>query len=344
MMKLKIKTISGTFHEIEVSPSDSIESIKKSINSQTQIPIESQKIIFGTNLLRDEQKLEDYSISEKDILVLLQKRSPKPVSVGKDLTPVPTKSIILEYTSYGKTIKPMKPASTPTNAISQLRNQLQDLMGSLVGLGANSGPTTNEPTNAPAEEETEGEEEQGPITVEVDADALKHLQEMGFPEGRSKKALLLNRMNPALAMEWLLEHDGDADIDEPLNPQQLRQFSRRATRFSPDQAAITKLKDMGFAEEDIIQALRITNNNSEAACAYLLGEGGEAEFSLDDTNIIHDVLMNPTIQAGLSNPRVLQALKALIENPSSAAQFISDPEIGPVLIQVHNIIQGQGNH
>jgi len=206
-------------------------------------------------------------------------------------------------------------------------------MGSLIGFTSSSAPST--------EEERPAEQPQGESTSssEVDSDKLKQLQDMGFTENRAKKALLLNRMNTSLAMDWLLEHEGDSDIDDALSAEQLQHLTK-STTFSPDPIAVAKLKDMGFKEEDIAEALRMTNNNSEAACAYLLGEGGEAEFSLDDTNVIHDVLMNPTIQAGLANPRVLQALKALIENPSSAAQYISDPEIGPVLIQVHNIISG----
>ena len=33
------------------------------------------------------------------------------------------------------------------------------------------------------------------------------------------------------------------------------------------------------------------------------------------------------------------ALRSLIENPSSAEQYMSDPEIGPILLLCHNIIQ-----
>jgi uncharacterized UBP type Zn finger protein len=35
---------------------------------------------------------------------------------------------------------------------------------------------------------------------------------------RSRKALQLNRNNAQLAMEWLLEHEDDADADTPLTP------------------------------------------------------------------------------------------------------------------------------
>jgi len=83
------------------------------------------------------------------------------------------------------------------------------------------------------------------------------------------------------AMEWLFSHDGDPDIDTPLTiekynqilyPQQPR--SRKpGTPFVPDQNIIAKLKDMGFQNEDEIkQALQVTNNNEEVACAWLLGE------------------------------------------------------------------------
>ncbi len=34
----------------------------------------------------------------------------------------------------------------------------------------------------------------------------------------SRKALQLNRNNAQLAMEWLLEHEDDADADTPLTP------------------------------------------------------------------------------------------------------------------------------
>jgi uncharacterized UBP type Zn finger protein len=38
------------------------------------------------------------------------------------------------------------------------------------------------------------------------------------PFARSRKALQLNRNNAQLAMEWLLEHEDDADADTPLTP------------------------------------------------------------------------------------------------------------------------------
>lgn len=50
----------------------------------------------------------------------------------------------------------------------------------------------------------------------MDKEALCALCEMGFPENRASKALVLNQMNVEQAMEWLFRHGDDPDIDEPL--------------------------------------------------------------------------------------------------------------------------------
>ena len=60
------------------------------------------------------------------------------------------------------------------------------------------------------------------ITPEI----LAPLLEMGFSEGRAIKALILNMLNPEIAITWLLEHAEDADIDDPLTPQQLYVIAR----------------------------------------------------------------------------------------------------------------------
>ena len=52
---------------------------------------------------------------------------------------------------------------------------------------------------------------------------LSHLVEMGFPENRAVKALVITDNTSAeSAMNWLLEHGDDHDIDEPLTNKQIK--------------------------------------------------------------------------------------------------------------------------
>jgi hypothetical protein len=47
---------------------------------------------------------------------------------------------------------------------------------------------------------------------------------MGFPESRAVKALLLNGLDVERAMEWLLDHAEDEDVDASLTPLQISQL------------------------------------------------------------------------------------------------------------------------
>lgn len=122
---------------------------------------------------------------------------------------------------------------------------------------------------------------------------------------------------------------------------------------------------MGFSDEDISAALRVTGNNFEDAAAWLLGdrdlgEGSEDEsIILDESNpLMQELMNNPAISTSLSNPRVsagnisfffknqvffFKALKSLLESSSTenVNQYINDPEIGPVLVQVLNILNSK---
>lgn len=69
---------------------------------------------------------------------------------------------------------------------------------------------------------------------------------------------------------------------------------------------------MGFEESAVLEALRITNNNQESACEWLLGDrrhdsGGDAlEDGVEPSSPLYQaIISNPVVQLGLSNPRCL---------------------------------------
>lgn len=92
--------------------------------------------------------------------------------------------------------------SRDSDFAQQLRVQLQDLMMGLLDLagGARQNPNNNPPPAAPA---------QAPAEVVVDPALIQQLVDMGFAQNRSRKALILSRLNLQRAMEWLLEHEND---------------------------------------------------------------------------------------------------------------------------------------
>lgn len=137
---------------------------------------------------------------------------------------------------------------------------------------------------------------------EVDPSDLKQLMDMGFTEFRARKALLLNKTSVLSAMEWLLTHETDEDIDDPVqlvedlhvSPidkdieaegaiggttqedetstpnhkvsnilKSLRAYRKR--EFKPNPKALQHLMEMGFGEKDVIDALRVTRNDGNAA-------------------------------------------------------------------------------
>jgi len=357
-MKLKVKTVLGKVVDVEIPHAATVEEFKNLLSTSVDIPIADQKLIFADKHLRNADTLTEYGVKEGDVVVLLKIRKSDTGNKVVDATPIPTKATILQHTGgkEGKSPRARPTRTGQATGVAQLRSQLHDLMSTFMGFSPSAmesdhqsddtSQSVPDPTQSPVQPQPTQIPPQPaqvpPRQIALDPASLQQLKDMGFPENRAKKALTLMRMNVQLAMEWLLEHGDDPNIDDPIPEEAVSRIARQETTFTPNAEAMRKLKDMGFSEEDVTQALRITNNNQEAACAWLLGDRDvESErLSFEDAAVIQTVLTNPTVQQGLGNPRVLQALKMLIENPSSAHELVNDPEVGPILMQVHNIING----
>ncbi|XP_020037439.2 UBX domain-containing protein 1 [Castor canadensis] len=66
--------------------------------------------------------------------------------------------------------------------------------------------------------------------------ALESLIEMGFPSGRAEKALALTgNQGIEAAMDWLMEHEDDPDVDEPLETPLGHVLGREPTSSSSEQ-------------------------------------------------------------------------------------------------------------
>ncbi|XP_054289198.1 ubiquitin-associated domain-containing protein 1-like [Macrosteles quadrilineatus] len=192
---------------------------------------------------------------------------------------------------------------------------------------------------------------------EIDENAIKYLVDLGFTEVQARYALRLKRNRQVEAMEWLLENshrvkdipdednsklDPEEESDNPVAIierllRNMLDFQRR--HFEPNSRAVEALTAMGFSQDDVIEALRATNNNQVAACQWLCGEREDSIAAtspgLDKDGPMYKALMtNPTVQLGLYNPKVLLAFLSILDNFSSANLWLNDVDTSVVLGQV----------
>ncbi|NXR42457.1 UBAC1 protein, partial [Zosterops hypoxanthus] len=342
------------------------------------------KLIHATSekVLTDTKTVLEENIQDRDVLLLVKKRAPMLLPKMADVVAeekrkqeqkAPDKDAILKATAN-------LPARSADRAVTHhnmrdFQTELRKILVSLIEVAQKLlalNPDAVElfkKANAMLDEDEEDR---------VDEIALRQLTEMGFPESRAVKALRLNHMSVTQAMEWLIEHADDPSVDAPLPGQapaeapaegatssaeaaagpsseeggeeakdeltEIFKKIRRKREFRPDPRAVIALMEMGFDEKEVVDALRVNNNQQNAACEWLLGDRKPSPEDLDkgiDTNspLFQAILENPVVQLGLTNPKTLLAFEDMLENPLNSTQWMNDPETGPVMLQISRIFQ-----
>ncbi|TRZ15194.1 hypothetical protein HGM15179_011905 [Zosterops borbonicus] len=342
------------------------------------------KLIHATSekVLTDTKTVLEENIQDRDVLLLVKKRAPMLLPKMADVVAeekrkqeqkAPDKDAILKATAN-------LPARSADRTVTHhnmrdFQTELRKILVSLIEVAQKLlalNPDAVElfkKANAMLDEDEEDR---------VDEIALRQLTEMGFPESRAVKALRLNHMSVTQAMEWLIEHADDPSVDAPLPGQapaeapaegaassaeaaagpsseeggeeakdeltEIFKKIRRKREFRPDPRAVIALMEMGFDEKEVVDALRVNNNQQNAACEWLLGDRKPSPEDLDkgiDTNspLFQAILENPVVQLGLTNPKTLLAFEDMLENPLNSTQWMNDPETGPVMLQISRIFQ-----
>ncbi|KYO23427.1 ubiquitin-associated domain-containing protein 1 isoform B [Alligator mississippiensis] len=349
----------------------------KSITHHKLIHATSEKVLTDTKTVLEE------NIQDKDVLLLIKKRAPPPLPKMADVSAeekrkqeqkAPDKDAILKATanlpsrSVDRTVAHHNMRDFQTE-LRKILVSLIEVAQKLLALNPDAVELFKK-ANAMLDEDEEDR---------VDEIALRQLTEMGFPETRAVKALRLNHMSVTQAMEWLIEHAEDPMVDAPLPGQTSSEAAaeagassaeasaagpssetggeeakdelteifkkiRRKREFRPDPRAVIALMEMGFDEKEVIDALRVNNNQQNAACEWLLGDRKPSPEDLDkgiDTNspLFQAILENPVVQLGLTNPKTLLAFEDMLENPLNSTQWMNDPETGPVMLQISRIFQ-----
>lgn len=160
--------------------------------------------------------------------------------------------------------------------------------------------------------------------------------------------------------EALITDDPPTSTESPAGPSQnspkalngkvaeiLKKFrTYKRLEFAPNKKAVNHLKEMGFSHNEIIDALRINSNHQDGACEWLLGDRrptmSDLEKGLDPDGPIYRAIMdNPIIHLGLCNTKTFIAFLHMLENPSSTARWLSDPDTTPVLSQIFRIYHAE---
>ncbi|KAL3871497.1 hypothetical protein ACJMK2_039491 [Sinanodonta woodiana] len=413
-MKVRVTIMNGMEFIADLSPELTIDKLKVYALSQFDDPAESVKsslyhkvVLVRTGLyLSDEKTLQDQGVQDNDELLLLRRRLvPSQFEGGTDRSlsrqqiednrKGPTLETIERETediplsqAEGGTEQPAETVTKKGDVVDDFKRFQTELRRILISLIETSQKLLC--LNPEASKIFKQAEAilSDPPSPKIDESSVKQLIDMGFSENRAKKALLLNSMSVMSAMEWLLQHENDPDIDSSfpereipkadnssanMEPeadgavggkiqvtdteipsharvsnilQSLRAYKRR--EFTANPKALQHLIEMGFDEKDATEALRISRNDREAACEWLLGDRKQCPDDVDkgldvDGPIYKAIMANPTVQLGLNNPRCLLAFIQMLEQPHTASQWLNDPETAPVLIQVSRIYHAEKN-
>ncbi|XP_018615618.1 ubiquitin-associated domain-containing protein 1 isoform X2 [Scleropages formosus] len=358
--------------------------LKHCVHASLEDPktVTHHKLIHAASerVLNDSKTVVEENIKDRDVLLLVKKRPPPPPPKMSDIsaeekkkqdTKAPDKDAILKATAGLTTLHTDR--TVASHNIRDFQTELRKILVSLIEVAQKLlalNPDAVElfkKANAMLDEDEEDR---------VDETALRQLTEMGFPESRAIKALRLNHMSVTQAMEWLIEHVDEPTADSPLPGQdalgaaaavapaplarapsqssvgdskqdeltEVFKRIRRKREFRPDARAVVALMEMGFDEKEVVDALRVNNNQQDAACDWLLGDRKPSPEDLDkgiDTNspLFQAILENPVVQLGLTNPKTLLAFEDMLENPLNSTQWMNDPETGPVMLQISRIFQ-----
>lgn len=384
VLRLHICAADGAEWLEEASEDTSVEKLKERClkhcaHGSLQDPksVTHHKLIHAASerVLSDTRTISEENVKDRDVLLLIRKRAPAPLPKMAEVSAeekkkqdqkAPDKEAIHQATAGLPACSTDRAAvqSTMRDFQTELRKILVSLIEvaqKLLALNPDAVELFKKANAMLDEDEDE----------RVDEAALRQLTEMGFPESRACKALRLNHMSVPQAMEWLIEHAEDPAIDTPL-PGQATQAAaagaaaaasqaaegdeerdelteifkkiRRKREFRADSRAVISLMEMGFDEKEVIDALRVNNNQQNAACEWLLGDRKPSPEELDkgiDPNspLFQAILDNPVVQLGLTNPKTLLAFEDMLENPLNSTQWMNDPETGPVMLQISRIFQ-----
>ncbi|KAJ5126291.1 UV excision repair protein (RadW) [Penicillium atrosanguineum] len=209
-MKLTFKDLKQEKFVIDVEPSETVREVKAKIAQEKgEYDAERMKVIYSGKILQDDKTVESYSIQEKDFLVCLPGKGPKPAASASK---APSTPAARAPASTPAAPAPAAPAAASTPAVPATPTP--------AGAGAGDQPAFGDPSA---------------LTMGTDAEnAINQMENMGFARADAERAMRAAFFNPDRAIEYLLSGIPDQPAQEP---QQEETPARGADSDNEDAAA-----------------------------------------------------------------------------------------------------------
>lgn len=339
-MKVRITSWDGRDAVVDLQREWTVDKVKIVAMEHFLRPGDSMKTSLYHKLLHvrlskclsEEMTLGQEGIKENDELLLLKRRLPPSAFEASDRQRedrrTPDMATIRKVTSHLPKTSYTTKEEEPINSVD-FQTELRRILISLIE--ASQRILCLNPSAAKIFKQAEEILSEPLPQPKIDQGALKQLTDMGFPELRAKKALILNKMAVMAAMDWLFQNENDPDIDTPLPELEepspsassaepsgaegqatssdgkttgelphytnildtIRAFKKREFRANP--RALQRLVEMGFEETESVEALRMFRNDQDSACDWLLGDRKEraavVEEGLDPSSLVYQAIM-----------------------------------------------------
>ncbi|KAJ5216546.1 UV excision repair protein (RadW) [Penicillium cinerascens] len=238
-MKLTFKDLKQEKFVIDVEPSETVREVKAKIAQEKgEYDAERMKVIYSGKILQDDKTVESYSIQEKDFLVCLPAKGPKPAASASR---APSTPAARAPASTPAAPAPAAPAPAPAST--------QAVPATPTPAGAGDQAAFNDPSA---------------LTMGTDAEsAISQMETMGFARADAERAMRAAFFNPDRAIEYLLTGIPEQPAREPQQQQQPQAHG------SPSEA-----DDDGAAAAAAAAALGEDGGFNMFEAAAQAGEGG----------------------------------------------------------------------
>lgn len=318
-MKVTFKDLKRVNFYIDCEPSDLISSVKEKIQAEKGWDPKEQKLIFSGKILKDDDTVETYNISEKGFVVcIVNKPKEKPAA------PAPAG----ESASAAPPATPAQPVSS-TPAAPPAPAQAPSTQSAVPG-------TPTPQRTADAGSGGRGGDSTGLAMGAERAEAIANMEAMGFERSQIEAAMRAAFNNPDRAVEYLLNGIPDNIQQE----QQQRQAAAAAPPTSPPaQTAQTAPRTQGGDDDGNVNLFDLAAQQggggrgsgaapaAAAAAAAAAVQGGAGDLGNLDF-LRHNAQFQQLRQVVQQQPQMLEPILQQLGsgNPQLAQLIASNPD------------------